>query len=75
MDAVDPLGVMDLRPILVCGRSVQLLDGPFAGQFGQLLHLDGAGRAKVLLQILGAEREIAVSSAILAPTVDGARGR
>jgi len=72
-DAVDAAGVVNLTPTLVAGSGVQLLDGPFAGQFGRLLSLDDAGRAQVLLQILGAEREIAVSAAMLAPGGDGAR--
>jgi transcriptional antiterminator RfaH len=75
IDAVDAVGVMDLRPTLVCGNEVQLLDGPFAGQFGRLMHLDDAGRAQVLLQILGAEREIAVSTAILIPAGNSAKRR
>ena len=72
-ETVDAAGVVNLIPTLVTGSAVQLLDGPFAGQFGRLMRLDDAGRAQVLLQILGAEREIAVSAAILAPGGDGAR--
>ncbi len=71
--ASDPAGVLDLSRMLVAGQAVQLLDGPLAGQIGRLLHLDGAGRARVLLQILGADRAIAVSAASLAPA--GGAGR
>ncbi len=72
IDAADDAGILDLTGTLICGQGVQLLDGPFAGQIGQLLDLDDSGRAKVLLQLLGADREIAVSAAILAPAGNGA---
>jgi len=75
IDAADEAGIIDLTGTLRCGQGVQLLDGPFAGQIGQLLELGDGGRAKVLLQILGAEREIAVSTAVLAPAGDGAARR
>lgn len=73
--AADDTGILDLTGTLICGQGVQLLDGPFAGQIGRLLDLDDSGRAKVLLQLLGADREIAVSAAILSPAGNGAERR
>ena len=35
------------------GDRVRLIAGPFAGQFGILQRLDGAGRVRVLLEIMG----------------------
>jgi transcriptional antiterminator RfaH len=69
----DRAGVVDLSRSLTRGQGVRLLDGPFAGQIGRLVDLDEAGRAKVLLHILGAQREISVAPSVLAPAEDQAR--
>ena len=59
---------------LAPGEEVRLLDGPFADQIGRLVRLDDAGRARVLLEILGSEREVSVAPSALAP-VSGRSGR
>ncbi len=64
-------GVIAFSAPLVPGEQVRLLEGPFADQIGHLVALDDAGRARVLLEILGAEREVRVSSSVLAPVTDG----
>jgi len=69
----DRTGVVDLRPSLTCGDDVRLLDGPFAGQIGRLMNLDEVGRADVLMNILGAPRQISVAASMLAPTEARAR--
>ncbi|MCL5776876.1 transcriptional activator RfaH [Limibaculum sp. FT325] len=66
--AADRAGIVDLTRELRPGQAVELLTGPLAGQVGRLVALDGAGRARVLLELLGARREIAVPSSELAPT-------
>ncbi len=68
----DPAGVVDLRRSLTRGHDVRLLDGPFAGQVGRLIDLDEAGRADVLMNILGAQRQISVAASMLAPAEDRA---
>lgn len=55
---------------LVPGQRVRLLQGPFTEQIGRLLTLDDAGRATVLLEILGAEREVSVAPSALAPVAE-----
>ncbi len=42
-------GAIDLKDSLTPGGSVRFLNGPFAETIGRLLHLDDAGRARVLL--------------------------
>jgi transcriptional antiterminator RfaH len=69
----DRAGVVDLRQSLTCGDDVRLLDGPFAGQIGRLMNLDEVGRAGVLMNILGAPRQISVAASMLAPTEARAR--
>jgi transcriptional antiterminator RfaH len=69
----DQAGVVDLSRSLTRGHDVRLLDGPFAGQIGRLVTLDEAGRADVLLSLLGAQREVSVAVSVLAPAEDRAR--
>ena len=71
--AANQMGVVDLSQSLTIGQGVRLLDGPFAGQIGRLVNLDAAGRASVLLHILGAKREISVAPSILSPAEDRRR--
>ena len=54
----------DLKP----GQSVEVIKGPFGDQIGRLLSLDTQGRAEVLLEILGAERAVAIPRCDLMPT-------
>jgi transcriptional antiterminator RfaH len=55
------------RPDLAVGDQVRFLSGPFADRLGRLLEMDDAGRVRVLLEILGAEREVAAEAAVLLP--------
>jgi transcriptional antiterminator RfaH len=47
------------------GRPVRILIGPFADQLGTLRSLDDHGRAKVLLEIMGASRTLTLESRAL----------
>lgn len=49
------------------GDSVRLVTGPFADLVGQLLALDDAGRAAVLLDMLGSRRAVSVAAGSLMP--------
>lgn len=68
--AIEALGTVDLRPALTPGGGVRFLTGPFAETIGTLLDLDDAGRARVLIEILGSSREVSASAAALAPAAD-----
>ena len=58
---------VDFRERLTLGQNVRFLTGPFAEKIGRLVSLDDADRVAVLLEILGAEREIAVAPEALMP--------
>ncbi len=49
----DSDGVLALSEPLTPGSRVRILEGPFAGCEAELLNLDGARRALVLLELLG----------------------
>ena len=49
------------------GQNARFLTGPFADKIGRLVILDDADRVAVLLEILGAERQIAVAPESLMP--------
>lgn len=66
----EQLGAVDLSVALTPGEGVRFLTGPFAQTIGRLVQLDDAGRARVLLEMLGSEREVSVASADLAPAAD-----
>lgn len=61
----DDSGVADFGRKLEIGSNVRILAGPFADQLGQITHLDGHGRARVLIEIMGAARSIAISGRAL----------
>jgi len=46
-------GLLKVRPQLSVGDPVRLLQGPFAEYLGTLDRLDGSGRVRVLLEMLG----------------------
>ena len=58
---------VDFRERLTLGQNVRFLTGPFAEKIGRLVNLDDADRVAVLLEILGAERQIAVAPEALMP--------
>lgn len=55
LDYVDESGVCRFDRDLVEGQSVQVIAGPFANAIGRLVRLDGNGRVRVLLDIMGGE--------------------
>ncbi len=63
----EEIGAIDLSHALTPGEKVRFMSGPFAATIGRLVALDDAGRARVLLELLGSEREISVSAKTLAP--------
>lgn len=67
---MEDVGAVDLRYALTPGERVRFLNGPFAETIGRLVALDDAGRARVLLELLGSEREISVAAETLAPAAD-----
>lgn len=60
-------GVLDLPSPLAPGSRVRILTGPFAGHEAELLHTDGAHRARVLLELLGQMNALAFPLDALAP--------
>jgi transcription elongation factor/antiterminator RfaH len=52
---------------LTTGQSVRVLSGPFANFVGQLARLDGAGRVRVLLQMMGTAVPVAIRRSALCP--------
>lgn len=60
-------GGVDFRHRLILGQSVRFLTGPFADRIGRLVNLDDADRVEVLLEILGSDRQVAVSPEALIP--------
>jgi len=53
IEAADPSGKLRFADALVPGQKIRLVAGPFAQAAGHLDRLDGAGRAEVLLEIMG----------------------
>ena len=52
---------------LVAGQQVRILSGPFADFVGTLERLDGAGRVKVLLEMMGTAVPVSLHRSALAP--------
>lgn len=50
---LDEDGVCRFDRDLEAGQNVHIVAGPFADMIGQLVHLDGRGRVRVLLEIMG----------------------
>jgi transcription antitermination factor NusG len=53
LETVDETGVCRFDKGLSTGQRVRVISGPFAEQLGELVRLDGAGRVRVLLEIMG----------------------
>jgi transcriptional antiterminator RfaH len=68
--AVDGAGGFDFRRQLVAGSQVRFLSGPFADRLGRIVEMSDAERVRVLLEILGTEREVEVNAANLLPASD-----
>lgn len=60
-------GAIDCAPALKVGQSVRIADGPFADLVGTLASLDGAGRVRVLLDLLGGPVPVVLGSELLLP--------
>ena len=52
---------------LVAGQQVRILSGPFADFVGTLERLDGAGRVKVLLEMMGTAVPVSLHRSVLSP--------
>jgi len=52
---------------LIEGQSVRILSGPFANLAGTLVRLDGAGRVRVLLELMGTVVPVAIHRSALSP--------
>lgn len=63
--AMDQSGLVRLGGELTPGQSVRVVAGPFAGQLGMLERLDGKGRVRVLLQIMGGEAPLIIDRGAL----------
>jgi transcription elongation factor/antiterminator RfaH len=64
--ASDPSsGVVRLSGELRPGQAIRVVAGPFAGGFGVLERLDGKGRVRVLLKIMGGETALVMDRAAL----------
>jgi transcription elongation factor/antiterminator RfaH len=53
LGTVDETGVCRFDQGFATGQRVRVISGPFAEQLGELVRLDGAGRVRVLLEIMG----------------------
>lgn len=63
----DENGILQLQAHLKVGNPVRLVAGPFAEQLAMLDELDGAGRVRVLLNILGRRVSISMDDSNLLP--------
>jgi transcription antitermination factor NusG len=66
IDISDENGLMNLGDGLQVGGCVRVLNGPFADLIGELVRLDGARRARVLLQFLGGPVAVSIDRGDLA---------
>jgi transcription antitermination factor NusG len=66
VDALDDQGLVLLGGSLKPGQAVRIVAGPFAGGLGVLERLDGKGRVRVLLSILGGQAPLLIDQAHLA---------
>jgi transcription antitermination factor NusG len=66
VSAIDSSGLIVLGRDLSPGQSVRIVAGPFAGALGVLERLDGKGRVRVLLNIMGGQAPLGINRADLA---------
>ena len=64
-DTVDETGVCRFDRGLAAGQRVRVISGPFAEQLGEFVRLDGPGRVRVLLEIMGGRVPTTVRSSHL----------
>jgi transcriptional antiterminator RfaH len=60
-------GAMNWLPKLNPGDKVRIEDGPFTALIGTLERLDPSGRVRVLLDLLGREVSVTLSSEAISP--------
>jgi transcriptional antiterminator RfaH len=60
-------GAVRLDDSLEIGQKVRILSGPFAETLCRLAHLDGRGRVRVLLEIMGMEVAAQLDRSAIAP--------
>lgn len=70
MSAADHFGALDLSDSLVPGQKVRFLNGPLSDMMGELLALDDAGRARILVEFLGSQRKVIAPASALASVSD-----
>jgi transcriptional antiterminator RfaH len=68
--AADGAGGFDFSKQLAVGGQVRFLNGPMADRLGRIVELTGAARVRVLLEMLGTEREVEVDAGNLLPAKD-----
>ncbi|MDQ0394799.1 transcription termination/antitermination protein NusG [Labrys monachus] len=64
-DLIDETGLVRLDGGLRIGQKVEVTAGPFAQALGELERLDGAGRVRVLLDIMGGKVPVIIDRAQL----------
>jgi transcription antitermination factor NusG len=72
VDAIDASlnaeGVIDRSTSFVCGQAARICDGPFADLVGHIEHLDGTGRVRILLDLMGRAVNVITRADMLAPS-------
>lgn len=63
----DASGLIHFDKGLKPGQKVKILSGPFAEMIGVLERIDGAGRVKLLLDVMGGKIPVLTTAALLAP--------
>jgi transcription elongation factor/antiterminator RfaH len=64
---MDEHSCIDWSPSYVCGQAVRICDGPFADLIGRIEYLDGAGRVRVLLDLMGRTVSVRTRPDMLSP--------
>lgn len=65
---INAAGVVDWTASLALGQKVRISSGPFADLIGQIEYLDGAGRVRVLLSLMGRTVSVQTRTEMLSPT-------
>jgi transcription elongation factor/antiterminator RfaH len=61
-------GSVDWSVSFAYGQAVRICDGPFADLVGHVEHLDGAGRVRILLDLMGRAVTVITRTDVLAPS-------
>jgi transcriptional antiterminator RfaH len=65
-EKITDAGLLAFEPTLLVGQQTRIVDGPFADLIGTLEYLDGTGRVRVLLNLLGRPVSVALRSEAIA---------